>query len=154
MCSTNEQNVLSFFIALYGVFRGVCGILECKTISPIYTKLVHDGKWALTVADTAKHSPNQNLAVCMNTVNGLTWLFSSTVLFAFFSMTMFCLRAAMYPVKFPDMKRYQRPSAGRRHDHQETTPLVILQRSLSVNRKDPTFLQVAIHRIRRTKAEF
>jgi len=76
----------STIYALYGVFGGVCGILECKTISPIYTNLVHD-------------------AVCMNAVNGLTWLFSTTTLFALFSTTMFCLRAAMYPVKLPGIKR-------------------------------------------------
>lgn len=38
--------------------------------------------------------------------------------------------------------------------HDEAAPLVILPRSLSVNRKDPTCLQVTIHRMRRTKAEF
>ena len=41
----------------------------------------------------------------MNAVNGLTWLFASTILFALFCMIMFCLRAAMYPVKLPSIKR-------------------------------------------------
>jgi len=62
--------------------------------------------------------------------------------------------AEVAPRPSPRVATARRPSAGQRHDHRETAPFVVLQRSLSVNRKDPTCLQVTIHRIRRTKAEF
>ena len=58
------------------------------------------------------------------------------------------------PRASPQVATTRSPSVGQRHAHQEKAPLVILPRSLSVNRKYPTCLQVTIHRMRRTKAEF
>lgn len=56
--------------------------LECKTFNPIYTTLVHD-------------------AMCVDGVDGLAWLFSTSVFLAVFAMVMITFRAALYPVKRP-----------------------------------------------------
>lgn len=56
--------------------------VECKTFNPIYTTLVHD-------------------AICVDGVDGLAWLFSSSMFLAVFAMIMITFRAALYPVKRP-----------------------------------------------------
>jgi len=56
--------------------------LECKTFNPIYTAVVHD-------------------AICIDGVDGLAWLFSTSLSLAVFAMTMITFRAALYPVKRP-----------------------------------------------------
>ena len=60
----------------------VLELIECKTINPIYTTFVHD-------------------AVCTEGVNGLQWLFGTSVFLVIFSLFLFMFRAAMYPVKWP-----------------------------------------------------
>jgi len=57
-------------------------LLECKTFNPIYTTFVHD-------------------AVCVQGVEGLTWLFSTSLFLTLFAMMMIMFRAALYPVKRP-----------------------------------------------------
>lgn len=57
-------------------------LVECKTFNPIYTTFVHD-------------------AVCQDGVDGLTWLFSSSMFLAMFAMLMIMFRAALHPVKRP-----------------------------------------------------
>jgi len=56
--------------------------IECKTFNPIYTTFVHD-------------------AICVDGVDGLSWLFSTSMFLAVFAMIMITFRAALYPVKRP-----------------------------------------------------
>lgn len=60
-------------------------MLECKTFNPIYTTFVHD-------------------AVCVEGVNGLTWIFSTSFAIFSFAMIMIMFRAALYPVNHPTTK--------------------------------------------------
>jgi len=55
-------------------------ILSCRTFNPIYTTFVHD-------------------AFCVEGVDGLAWIFSSSLFISVFSMTMIMFRAALYPIK-------------------------------------------------------
>lgn len=57
-------------------------LIDCKTINPIYTTFVHD-------------------AVCTEGVDGLQWLFGTSVFLVIFSLLLFMFRAAMYPIKWP-----------------------------------------------------
>jgi len=60
-------------------------LLECKTFNPVYTTLVHD-------------------AICIDAVDGLTWLYSSAFAMFIFSMLMIMFRAGLYPVNHPSDK--------------------------------------------------
>jgi len=57
-------------------------MLECKTFNPIYTTFAHD-------------------AICVEGVDGLTWLFSTSFAMFLFAMIMIMFRAGLYPVKRP-----------------------------------------------------
>mmetsp|Transcript_18686 Transcript_18686/g.38807 ORF Transcript_18686/g.38807 Transcript_18686/m.38807 type:complete len:1066 (-) Transcript_18686:114-3311(-) len=62
---------------IYNVLFGVREILECQNFNPIYTSLVYD-------------------AVCISGVNGLSWIFFTSLSMAVFSMIMVTLRVAIY----------------------------------------------------------
>jgi hypothetical protein len=55
-------------------------LLKCETFNPIYTKFAYD-------------------ALCTEGVDGLTWIFSSSLLLVIFAMLFIMFRAALYPVK-------------------------------------------------------
>jgi hypothetical protein len=57
-------------------------LLECKSFNPIYTTLMYD-------------------AVCTEGVDGLAWIFLSSLLLVVFAMNLIMFRAALYPVKTP-----------------------------------------------------
>eukprot|EP00581_Thalassiosira_minuscula_P014757 CAMPEP_0183720662 /NCGR_PEP_ID=MMETSP0737-20130205/13202_1 /TAXON_ID=385413 /ORGANISM="Thalassiosira miniscula, Strain CCMP1093" /LENGTH=593 /DNA_ID=CAMNT_0025950555 /DNA_START=49 /DNA_END=1830 /DNA_ORIENTATION=- len=59
---------------------GLRTLLACETFNPIYTTFVHD-------------------ALCAEGVTGITYIFSSALVIAIFSMVMVMLRAALYPIK-------------------------------------------------------
>lgn len=59
-------------------------LLECEAFNPIHTKLMYD-------------------ALCTEGVDGLTWIFSSSLLLVVFAMLFMMFRAALYPVKTPKM---------------------------------------------------
>jgi len=73
----NETTLL-----LNGAFIGVRRILECKTFNSIYTMFVHE-------------------AFCVEGVNGLAWIFSTSFAMFLFAMVMLMFRAGLYPVKHP-----------------------------------------------------
>lgn len=60
------------------------GILSCQNINPIYTTLVYD-------------------ATCTEAVDGFTWLYGSCFALCICAMTMITFRAALYPVKRPEL---------------------------------------------------
>ncbi|KAL9178595.1 hypothetical protein ACHAXT_001933 [Thalassiosira profunda] len=62
---------------------GLRDVLQCSTFNPIYTTFVHD-------------------ALCTQGVSGMTYIFSTTLVVAIFSMMMITFRAALYPIKEPD----------------------------------------------------
>jgi len=69
--------------ATHVVNRAIVGlgeVLDCGTFNPIYTTFVHD-------------------AFCLEGVSGLTYIFTTTLCMAIFSMLMIMFRAALYPVK-------------------------------------------------------
>jgi len=66
---------------LLGSFKG---IISCQNINPIYTSLVHD-------------------ATCTEAVNGFNWLYGSCFALCICAMTMITFRAALYPVKRPEL---------------------------------------------------
>jgi hypothetical protein len=55
-------------------------LMECRTFNPIYTTLMYD-------------------AVCAEGVDGLSWIFSTSLLLVVFAMFLIMFRAALYPVK-------------------------------------------------------
>jgi hypothetical protein len=57
-------------------------LMECRTFNPIYTTLVYD-------------------AVCTEGVDGLSWIFSTSLLLVVFAMFFIMFRAALYPVRPP-----------------------------------------------------
>lgn len=57
-------------------------LMECRTFNPIYTTLMYD-------------------AVCTDGVDGLSWIFSTSLLLVVFAMFLIMFRAALYPVKTP-----------------------------------------------------
>jgi len=59
---------------------GLREILACSTFNQIYVTMVHN-------------------AVCVESVNGLTYIFSTTMVISVFSMVMIMFRAALYPVQ-------------------------------------------------------
>ncbi len=60
------------------------GIVSCQNINPIYTSLVYD-------------------ATCTEAVDGFTWLYGSCFAICVCAMTMITFRAALYPVKRPEL---------------------------------------------------
>jgi len=64
---------------------GLRDVLSCETFNPIYTTFVHK-------------------AFCAQGVSGLTYIFSTTIVMAIFSMVMIMFRAALYPIKEPSVK--------------------------------------------------
>jgi len=64
---------------------GLRDVLSCETFNPIYTTFVHK-------------------AFCTQGVSGLTYIFSTTIVMAIFSMVMIMFRAALYPIKEPSVK--------------------------------------------------
>ena len=64
---------------------GLRKVLACETFNPIYTTFVHQ-------------------AFCVQGVTGLTYIFSTTLVISIFSMVMIMFRAALYPIKEPDMQ--------------------------------------------------
>lgn len=60
------------------------GIVSCQNINPIYTSLVYD-------------------ATCTEAVDGFTWLYGSCFALCICAMTMITFRAALYPVKRPEL---------------------------------------------------
>lgn len=65
-------------------------LIECKTMNPIYTTFVHT-------------------AVCTDGIDGLSWIFASSLFLVVFSIILFMFRAAMYPVKMRNMIREMIP---------------------------------------------
>jgi hypothetical protein len=65
-------------------------LLECEAFNPIYTILMYD-------------------ALCKEGVDGLTWIFSSSLLLVVFAMLFVMFRAALYPVKTPKMNEVCSP---------------------------------------------
>ncbi|KAL7551453.1 hypothetical protein ACHAWF_014640 [Thalassiosira exigua] len=61
---------------------GVRQLLECKNINPIYTTFVHD-------------------AICVQGIEGFTWIFASSFVLVIFAMLMVTFRAALYPIMQP-----------------------------------------------------
>jgi hypothetical protein len=57
-------------------------LIECRTFNPIYTTLMYD-------------------AVCTDGVDGLSWIFSTSLFLVVFAMFLIMFRAALYPVKTP-----------------------------------------------------
>lgn len=70
----NETSVL-----LDGVFIDLRRILECRTFNSIYTTFVHE-------------------ALCVEGVNGLAWIFFTSLVVFLFGMLMLMFRAGLYPV--------------------------------------------------------
>jgi len=62
------------------VFIALRHMIECKTFNPIYTTFVHD-------------------AICVEGVDGLAWLYSTSFVMSIFAMVMITFRAGLYPVK-------------------------------------------------------
>jgi len=64
---------------------GLREVLACETFNPIYTTFVHK-------------------ALCIEGVSGLKSIFTTTLIISIFSMIMIMFRAALYPIKEPDVK--------------------------------------------------
>jgi len=64
---------------------GLREVLACETFNPIYTTFVHK-------------------ALCIEGVSGLKSIFTTTLIISIFSMIMIMFRAALYPIKEPDVQ--------------------------------------------------
>ena len=100
--------------ALNNGMVGLRDVLSCESFNPIYTTFVHDGEFLIFFgflrcsSDLAFfYSINSysvlvtsfDPAMCLQGVNGLTWIFSTTLVISIFSMVMIMFRAALFPVK-------------------------------------------------------
>lgn len=70
-------------------------------------------------------------AFCVQGVSGLTYIFSTTIVIAIFSMVMIMFRAAMYPIKEPsdDLKlesegEVASPAAAEEEEEEEEKPVI------------------------------
>mmetsp|Transcript_4722 Transcript_4722/g.13265 ORF Transcript_4722/g.13265 Transcript_4722/m.13265 type:complete len:367 (-) Transcript_4722:318-1418(-) len=78
----------------YSVIMTLFGLISCRTMNPLYTRVAHEG-------------------MCINAVNGLVWIFSTQLTIAVCSMVMITLRAGAREIEEEEIEEDDTSSADK-----------------------------------------